>query len=415
MTGGSLRERCVVNTNRNSETFVGVRCEGGEVRVQFPLGFGLSEDERGLQRDIFLLLQTLRRTTEQRGSRIAGEAGRERREAFPMQAYLSVLLDFFERGYYREREHVYRTAKRGKIHWGRTIKTIRPLVQGQDVVYLDFVTRQSKNSESELITRIHEYCVYESFAKAGWLFLAGMPEKPGVRLQKQLFLHVLYRKLTQTFDDKNRRLFQSMIEILRYQGDPEAEGDFSYGTGRFEYVWERLIDQVYGVGNKEDFFPGTTWRIGGSVTPGSHLMPDTVMVYRGNVYVLDAKYYRYGATFRPGDLPESSSVHKQITYGEYIAMQRRFRERYGEGFQIYNAFLMPYHAADPGQPLLRIGEAVSDWKSNEKSYERVQGILVDVKYLMQCRAGADAQECMRLADCIREYVDGSRAGAGVQR
>lgn len=208
---------------------------------------------------------------------------------------------------------------------------------------------------------------------------------------------------------------------------------------------------------------------------------------------------------RPGDLPESASVHKQITYGEYIDTQRRFAERYGEGLRIYNAFLMPYDASDPrfsdvsgsgeesgsaapvpgrdpepevagsapdpgapapaapapvpgrdpesevagaapgsaapapdGEsagavpvpgrdsepevagavpdsagcvpgahpPLLRIGEALSDWKRGRKSYERVQGILVDVKYLMRLAAGRDAQECERLAECIRRYADG---------
>ena len=57
-------------------------------------------------------------------------------------------------------------------------------------------------------------------------------------------------------------------------------------------------------------------------------------------------------------------------------------------------------------PLLRIGEALSDWKRGRKSYERVQGILVDVKYLMRLASGRDVQECERLAECIRRYADG---------
>ena len=410
MTGGSLRERCGINTNRNAETFVGIRCENGEIRVQFPMGYAFDgEDDRSLQRDIFLLLGAIRRTTARKESRLISGQTKEMQDAFPLHAYLAVLLDFFERGYYRERETVYRTAKRGKIHWGRTIRTVRPLVQGNEVLYLDFVTRQNKSSERELITRIHEYCVYESFAKAGWLFLSGMPERPKIPLQKKKFLTVLQDKLSHTFDDKNRRLFRCMIQILSYQGNADADGDFYYGTNRFEYVWERLIDEVFGTPDKSDFFPRTSWIIGDTVTAGSHLRPDTIMVYGGDSYVLDAKYYRYGVSLLPGDLPETASVHKQITYGEYIASQRRFAERYGEGMRIYNAFLMPYDASDPrfagGQPLRRIGEAVSDWKGNQKSYERVQGILVDVKDLMRIAAGKDATACERLADCIRRHVD----------
>ncbi len=488
MAGESLRERCSVNTNQDEETFVGIRRENGEIRVQFPLGYAPDmKDDRMLQRDIFLLLTTIRRTTAKMDSRLhLGQEG-ERRDAFPLQAYLAVLLDFFERGYYRERETVYRTAKRGKIHWGKTIKTMRPFVQEDEVLYLDFVTRQSKSSERELITRIHEYCVYESFVNAGWLFLSGVPQKPKIPLQKKKFLSVLHDRLTHTFDDKNRRLFRSMTEILSYRGNADGEDDFYYGTNRFEYVWERLVDEVYGIAEKTEFFPQTAWVIGNTVTAGSHLKPDTIMVCGSEIYVLDAKYYRYGATMRPGDLPESASVHKQITYGEYIDTQRRFAERYGEDLRIYNAFLMPYDASDPrfagasgsgeesgsavpcpdgesagamsgsavpcpgpngepgqkvasaapgsavpcpgpngepGQkvasaapgpagslpgvhaPLLRIGEALSDWKRGRKSYERVQGILVDVKYLMRLASGRDVQECERLAECIRRYADG---------
>ena len=34
----------------------------------------------------------------------------------------------------------------------------------------------------------------------------------------------------------------------------------------------------------------------------------------------DAKYYKYGWTQLPKDLPSSSSINKQISYGEYIAI-----------------------------------------------------------------------------------------------
>lgn len=50
--------------------------------------------------------------------------------------------------------------------------------------YLNFVTRKNPVSENELITLIHEYCVYESFLKLGWLFTSSMPSKPRIRFNR---------------------------------------------------------------------------------------------------------------------------------------------------------------------------------------------------------------------------------------
>ena len=36
------------------------------------------------------------------------------------------------------------------------------------------------------------------------------------------------------------------------------------------------------------------------------------------IFVLDSKYYRYGATKNPNHLPDSASVVKQLAYADYI-------------------------------------------------------------------------------------------------
>ena len=63
------------------------------------------------------------------------------------------------------------------------------------------------------------------------------------------------------------------------------------------------------------------------------------MLHNNNIYILDAKYYKYGATKNPFDLPESASINKQITYGEYIDAQADLKN---PDSVIYNAFLMPF-------------------------------------------------------------------------
>lgn len=49
-------------------------------------------------------------------------------------------------------------------------------------------------------------------------------------------------------------------------------------------------------------------------------------------------------------------------------------------------FIMPYNAAKNyfgfTTPFGNIGEAVGDWKGDTYYYERIQGIVVDTRYLM---------------------------------
>ena len=91
--------------------------------------------------------------------------------------------------------------------------------------------------------------------------------------------------------------------------------------------------------NKADFFPHSHWRIidGNISVENSALEPDTIMLKDGKVFILDAKYYKFGIISSAGFLPATSSVHKQITYGEYVATSMGV-----DGNDIYSAFIIPY-------------------------------------------------------------------------
>ena len=398
----SIRDRCSVNTNWDEDTFVGMKCEGGEFSVHFPLGFSISEDDKELRKDIMLLLDTIASTTGKKESVINSPAKSYNYTMFPIQAYLAVIKDYYDRGYYKERDVQYIVSKKGKIDWNRTIKSQDPYVQGNDVFYIDFVTRKNQVNENEMISLIHEYCVYESFCRIGWLFTSHLPVSPRIKYNKKLFRSVLIQKIAKTFNDRNRKLFKDMLAIVNYEGDSDTSSDFKYGTYRFEYVWETLIDKVYGIVGKEQYFPRTSWIVDGKKYDNACLEPDTIMIWNGNVYVLDAKYYKYGSTKRPWDLPESTSINKQITYGEFIAEQEKFRKLHGDNYLVYNAFIMPYEGGE--ETISNIGYSVSDWKNNDKTYEMVQGVLVDVKKLMRLRNLQDENEISKLAEIIEMGV-----------
>ena len=392
----NLKDICSVNDNKGDNSFVGIVSEEENVRVQFPLGFRLSNNDNEIRKDILLLINTIAATSKKRESEIKLDPSLLFGIGLPIQSFLYVIKDYVERGYYRERENEYVISKRGKINWHRTIKNIQPVISNNHVYYLDFVTKRNVVRENELITLIHKFCVKESFDKIGWLFTNYSPEQSTLKFNKKLFLNILSEKMERTFNDKNRELFRHMIAIINEEKDPDAPKNYQYGTNRFEYVWEGMIDQVYGIADKEQFFPRTSWSIRGRRYGNASLEPDSIMLWNNNIYVLDAKYYRYGKSRNPADLPASASANKQITYGEYVDKIKREEQK------VYNAFLMPFDSSEWGsdQKVVNIGECTSDWKSGNKGYERIQGILVDVKYLMKLRAYTEIDALEQLAESI---------------
>lgn len=50
--------------------------------------------------------------------------------------------------------------------------------------------------------------------------------------------------------------------------------------------------------------------------------------------------------------------------------------------------------------MLKVGEAVSNWKDNTEEYQKIQGILIDVKTLMSINVRQEMKEIEKLAKLI---------------
>lgn len=406
-----IKSRCHINTNADGDRFVGLKADTDDAVVYFPLGYRLPESEQEIKRDILHLFAVLAAFTDKNDKLIQVKKFEAPQTVdFPINAYMEIINYYMDNGYYMEKDPVYKTKDRGKVSWTKTIQRQRPLLQqnpdtkGFSPVYTKYTVRESTPNENKEITRIHQHCVYESFSKMGWIFTPYMPPMAEGNFDVSRFLVVLRDKLGNTNNDKEKRLFQSMIEMLKFLDEKTSERQFYFGTDNFEGVWERLIDRVFGIKNKDDYFPKAKWRLRqGRYKEKRPLQPDTIMIYGDKIYVLDAKYYKYGATKNPDDLPNAASINKQITYGEYIYQTQSMQNE-----NLYNAFLMPYNMADNmfdfTEPYENVGEAYGEWKGDNHYYERIQGILVDVRYLMYHYTGNPKRNIMKLAASIEKAL-----------
>lgn len=402
----NIRERCHINTNDDGDNFVGVKADTDDAIIYFPIGYQLPESDDDLRVDINNLLGVLAAFMKEDRVIEVSKFEAPRTVDFPMHAYLKVIRGFLRMGrYYIETDPQFRTDTKGKASWPRTVREQIALVQKNgSLVFTNMTVRSVTPNANKQITQIHRFCVYEAFEKMGWLYVPFMPDKPGPHPSVKESIYILNKKLVATNDDVEQELFSSMRDMLLYIDKRSSDKQYFFGTDFFENVWERMIDKAFGVEDKEQYFPRTRWLLDyGRDKEKRPLQPDTIMIYGDRYYVLDAKLYRYGWDPKPEYLPNSTDINKQITYGEYVEQTRNLPNE-----KLYNAFIMPYNKKNNkfmlDSNIGNIGEAVGDWKTNVKNYERIQGIVVDTRYLMYNYIGTSDQQKKELAECIEKVL-----------
>lgn len=412
MNKKSLWERCEISSNKDEDSFVGVRVKDNDIHITFPMGYNLvKSNDRVIRKEILSLLSTLKRFSKKKNSEESFAFGHQSVLEFPIISYQHLILDYFSNGYYSEKEVDYSSANKGKINWKRTIQKKKSFLSDNNAVYLDFIIKKNITNTNTILTRIHEYCVYESFIKLGWLYTDMLPMQPRIKFNKKMFVAVLNEAISETFNDNKKQLFISMRNVVNSlnEGDTLSK-ECSYGTRSFEYIWERMIDFVFGEANKEIYFPKGRWTLIGRTESieSSSLQPDTIIRIDDKIYIIDAKYYKYGVTGNPSNLPASSSIQKQITYGEYLT-SGKFKEIYGQAFgqeKIYNAFVMPFNKNKKQDDEYKfVGIATADWKDSDKQYENVVGLLLDTKHLMDNCYRQNGKEIIILTQKIERSID----------
>ena len=438
---------CDAKTDSEDE-FVGIRCikanDGKyETRIDFPMGYFKDEaaisilSEENLRENVMNLFSVLSdanlMSNVREDSSIAAISDEVKETAFPMLVYLNVIRNYLDNGYITEREVEYKRKAHGKVNWNRTIKMTKPVVDEDEsnLVYLDLIARRVNYNEDCLITLVHKFCVHDALNRLGFLFGIEPTEEPILDFEYELFCSAVNAKLSKTFNDRDLHLLSDLAKIIEFLAEHQTEDgintEYYFGVNKFAPVWEAIVNRIFeklpqGVA-KDKFNPHCEWDLSSGVrgyeNPNYAMRPDTIM-WDGNnkhLYVLDAKYYKFGMTGSATDLPSSGSICKQIAYAEYV--ETHWKEILGldsstspdDSAQnatlpkpIYNAFVLPYcFDADNSKlppddgfetrpcKMRFIGYCHGDWKNikakpgevDYRPYHQIAGILLDVKTVMQ--------------------------------
>lgn len=350
----------------------------------FPPGYldvsGLSEHEKDRlykreAKNIIMLLKRVRQEYYQNG-----KSG----ELFQFYSMVWLIQDYIDHGYYIETEVISSTAAGGKINWKKTIKQNSILFDNNNIIYTSFVRNRNISNDSRTITQIYKACLSYSAQRLGFIYGIEKTEPSVFDIEskdKGFLVYYLKNALNSTFKDYKKTLIKHLLAIIVNADDksPNTNVGFSIYNTEFEHVFEFVVNNVFGTENVKDFYNTYSYYLPNRVA-ASKPRPDTVMRDEENrvMYIIDSKYYNYGFSGRPKELPQSADISKQIAYNHYL--RDNMGELKDEGYIVRSVFMLPYASEQQDEYIKFVGYAERD--GNADADDKVAVCLVDIKALI---------------------------------
>ena len=423
----------VRSTNEENNAFVGVRIRNDSIEFHYPESYDLAgvddvltiKDIASFRRDMIDILHTISLAKTRSSAFQKTENGVSSAKNFTFMSYLWIIRDYIVNGFYRNNEKIYRHNAKGKINWKKTLNT-QPIISNGNVIYNNLVIEITNDCDS-VITEAHRLCVYDSIRKAGWLF--GISEKafhvpsPTESLIKK-YVRTINSEIKKTFDDVKKVRLSHMLKVLSGVDDSKQVAEIVYGVDKYHYIYERMVDAIFGnITDIKRYNPNASWYIMREASKleekeASALRPDTIRIdpyprtylvddRTKTAYVLDAKYYRYGTTGKMEDLPETTSIQKQVTYATHI--EKNIKEKGKENISaIHNTFILPYNKNNNNlgrkENLEYIGYSKANWqRDNDENV--IHAFLIDTKHLISSWSQGNCKEDInKLIEDISIYL-----------
>lgn len=410
-------DKVIFKNGYEEDNFVGLKYKKDQINVFLPIGYNKqvfsTDDELSSEQkiDLLLLLKTvtLVKSLNNEKTDFGNDIGNN--DEVPYNSLIWIISDYFNNGLYQEIDKKYSQKGHGKINWKKTLNS-EHYFEDDSVTFIN-PYYESSIQRSTLITELNNYCLHISFKYIGFLFgKVFLPEcninEESIKDNIQYYVDVINKELSKSFNDRKKTLLTNMKRILMMNSDDSFEVQPTYGTRRYEYAWEKMVNDT--LGSKIDiskFFPNAYWNIQGKVEEDkSKLRPDSILLNSNKVYILDAKYYKYGITGNISDLPHTDSIQKQITYGDHISNNP---QTYGvEKNNIYNAFILPFNKDEKpfkcDDNIKYMGYANSAWRDKKENYnyEKILLLLIDTKYMIDCFYQREIADLKKLIELIEK-------------
>lgn len=372
-------------------SFIGLKIKGNDVHFYYPESYHFEcvNGEYDLQSIINLLRTISLGKTHSKDHNVTFNSHREDND-FAIYSYLWLIRDWLNNGFYINREKNFKTNQKGKVNWKRTFNQ-QPIISNGNIIYNNVVV-EVKSEIDLLLLEIHKYCIKKSIEYIGWLFnltAKGINCRKLNDSLKKVYIRTLNIELERTFDDIKKMRLSHMKSVLIGLDVNNEEKDFVYGVDSYYYIFERMVDYIFGTEKDlTKFNPKATWKLfkpEAKEKDASKLRPDTILIKDNIAYIIDSKFYRFGSSGDINDLPETTSIQKQVTYGEYLSKINENKTINVD--KILNAFILPYDKTrekfKSNENIQYIGYAKTEWKNNLEEHQFVYAFLIDLYHVVE--------------------------------
>ncbi|WIG30105.1 LlaJI family restriction endonuclease [Bacillus toyonensis] len=315
--------------------------DNNEFIVVFPKGYKIPGSEVQLSEDIANLINTLSRYQKEsnfdpENTQILGDAG----NYTSLSAANWLIKDFITNGIFINNKISYVRNQNNNIDWPKTIKYMNPVISNKQVAYLEFVSRKKRTDESNLLTRVHGYIVYQSFKILGPFIGLKMPpeliEYNNELLQEydiNQIIHFVEQERNNLFADREVHLCNKLIEFLKGNSSAEADSNIMcLAVRHFHVVWEKICSFLFANMSANNIMPNPFWQVNDKSIKTSQI-PDVMLRNKNQLYIIDAKYYTLYKNLK--GLPGWGDLVKQFFYLYTL------KDRVDNIREMFNIFVFP--------------------------------------------------------------------------
>lgn len=390
-------------SGENDNSFVGIKLNDGKIFFCFPDFYSMPLPPT--KNDLLDILRTISFAKSYIFEKEKKSDSAELSSTSCLSSCEWIINDFIKNGFpvYREKKIDFNLS--GKIDWRKTLK-LQPILSENQVIYPKFY-KESKQRVYHIYLDAYKYCLKCALTLIGWIYGIS-PKFIDIQINsnstKFQYLSSIRHLIYKTYNDDNQKRLHHMENILLDLNDLSENSNFVYGVSQYYYVFESMIDEMFGSIHGEDkksYNPKFYWQLRYSISPyqkqeAATLRPDSILRCddENSIYIIDSKYYRYGIFENYGQnkgLPGAESLTKQKLYGEYVT--NKFKKQYSKLLQVYNAFILPFNSngnktlnvSNQGKEnFIYVGFASSDSeKSDKTTYSNIYTFCIDLKYLVK--------------------------------
>jgi hypothetical protein len=354
--------------DKSKDNFVGFRFEKSSFKLYLPIGIDIDDSIRSIPfiHKIFSKYVKHNKNNNSVSKNFV-------KSDDTINIIFKIANDFLNRGLYKPKYKLYNKVS-GKVNYKKTVQysKFKGVLTEKDFIFSK--TEKVENYVSKLHLNAINYCLSLVYPNIKYKKITLD------NLNKQKINKLILDEINKTYNDSDIKLLQSLYNFYSevFFSSVKINRISEYGTYDFEYIWEHIIEKVFGNFDVTKIMPKATWHFyNGYSFDSSNMRVDTIHLSKNEAYIIDSKYYKYGVTKNYLDLPLTKDVEKQLTYMKYSSL-------FFKNKNVINLFFLPslLKLDKSNEFILNIGYAKVNWEVKKEDLE-VKLVLIDTMKVIE--------------------------------